>query len=201
LIIALAGFGAELVGLDAIIGAFVAGLAVNGALRGREAKEDLEFLGHTLFIPMFFVSIGFLIDVRVFLQTLVNRPGLVVGIVGGLIVAKLLAAYLTQRVFGYSRNEGHLIWSLSLPQVAATLATAIVAFECKNAEGVRLIDEPAINTVLVLVVVTSILGPILTEHFGRQRLAQRDAAAEVAVVVPQIATQGSEMNPIHVPPA
>jgi hypothetical protein len=40
-----------------------------------------------------------------------------------------------------------------------------------------LIDEPVINTVLVLVVVTSILGPMLTESFGRQRLAEQDAAA------------------------
>jgi Kef-type K+ transport system membrane component KefB len=109
--------------------------------------------------------------------------------VGGLIGAKYLAARLTQRLFGYSRSEGHLIWSLSLPQVAATLAAAIAAFETKNAEGVRLIDESAINTVLVLVVVTSILGPILTEYFGRQRLAEQDAAAQAAVILPQTVNQ------------
>jgi Kef-type K+ transport system membrane component KefB len=146
LIIALAGFGAEVIHLEAIIGAFLAGLAVNRALTQSEAKEQLEFLGDTLFIPMFFVSIGFLIDVRVFLQTLATRTGLVVGIVGGLIVGKYLAAQLTRQLFGYSRTEGHLIWSLSLPQVAATLAAAIVAFEAKDSAGVRLIDEAAINT-------------------------------------------------------
>ena len=176
LIIALAGFGAELINLEPIIGAFLAGLAINQALSQGAAKEQLEFLGDTLFIPMFFVSIGFLIDVRVFLQTLVERTGLVIGIVGGLIASKYLAAQVTRRMFGYSRSQGHLIWSLSLPQVAATLAAAIVAFQTKNAAGVRLIDEPAINTVLVLVVVTSILGPVLTEHFGRQRLAEQAVA-------------------------
>jgi Kef-type K+ transport system membrane component KefB len=189
LIIALAGFGAELVNLDAIIGAFVAGLAVNRALSDSEGKEELDFLGHTLFIPMFFVSIGFLIDVRVFLHTVVDKPGLVVGIVGGLIVAKFLAASLTRRLFGYSRTEGNMIWSLSLPQVAATLATAIVAYQTKNAAGVRLIDEPVINAVLVLVVVTSILGPTLTDYFGRQRLAQQEAATRTIAVVPQAACE------------
>jgi Kef-type K+ transport system membrane component KefB len=138
---------------------------------------------------MFFVSIGFLIDVRVFLQTLVDRTGLVVGIVGGLIGAKFLAAHLTQRLFGYSRSEGYLIWSLSLPQVAATLAAAIVAYQTRNAARDRLIDEPVINTVLVLVVVTSILGPVLTEHFGRHRLAEQDAAARAAAILPQTANQ------------
>jgi Kef-type K+ transport system membrane component KefB len=189
LIIALAGFGAEVINLEPIIGAFLAGLAINRALKHSDAEEQLEFLGNTLFIPMFFVSIGFLIDVGVFLQTLVERSGLVVGIVGGLIAAKFLAARLTRRLFGYSRSEGQLIWSLSLPQVAATLAAAIVAFQTKNAAGVGLIDEPVINTVLVLVVVTSILGPMLTEYFGRQRLAEQDAAAKTAATRPKATNQ------------
>jgi Kef-type K+ transport system membrane component KefB len=191
LIIALAGFGAEVIHLEPIIGAFLAGLAINRALSHSEAQEQLDFLGKTLFIPMFFVSIGFLIDVQVFLETLVAKVGLVIGIVGGLIGAKYLAARLTQRLFGYSRSEGHLIWSLSLPQVAATLAAAIAAFETKNAEGVRLIDESAINTVLVLVVVTSILGPILTEHFGRQRLAEQEATTKAVVVLSQTTYQAA----------
>jgi Kef-type K+ transport system membrane component KefB len=189
LIIALAGFGAEVINLEPIIGAFLAGLAVNRLLSHRPAKEQLEFLGNTLFIPMFFVSIGFLIDVGVFLQTLRANTGLVVGIVGGLIAAKYVAARLTQRLFRYSRSEGRLIWSLSLPQVAATLAATLVAFQTKNAAGVRLVDEPVINTVLVLVVVTSILGPILTEYFGRQRLAEQEAAARPAVILPPTAAQ------------
>jgi Kef-type K+ transport system membrane component KefB len=189
LIIALAGFGAETIQLESIIGAFLAGLGVNRALSDTEAKEQLEFMGNTLFIPMFFMSIGFVIKVDVFLETLVASTGLVVGIVGGLIAAKYLAAFLTKRLYGYSRSEGHLIWSLSLPQVAATLAATIVAYQTKNKWEERLIDEPVINTVLVLVVVTSILGPILTEHFGRQRLAEQAAAARAAVTPPQGAKQ------------
>src|SRR6516165_9144381 len=184
LIIALAGVGAEAINLEAIIGAFLAGLAVNRALGHGEAKAELEFLGNTLFIPAFFVSIGFLVDVRVFLQTLIGKPWLVVGIVGGLIAAKFVAARLTQRLFGYSPTQGGMIWSLSLPQVAATLAAALVAFQARNAAGVRLIDEPILNTILVMVVVTSILGPILTEHFGRQRLAQPDVVAEAEPAIP-----------------
>ena len=189
LIIAVAGFGAEVINLEPIIGAFLAGLAINQALSHSEAKKELDFVGNTLFIPMFFVSIGFLIDVQVFVQTLVTRIGLDAGIVGGLTASKYLAAYLTQRLFGYSHSQGHLVWSLSLPQVAATLATAIVAYEAKNSAGVRLIDEPVLNTVLVLVVVTSLLGPVLTERFGRQRLAEQEAVAKSAVIAPPTADQ------------
>jgi Kef-type K+ transport system membrane component KefB len=154
--------------LEGIIGAFLAGLALNRAVHESPAKHELAFLGHTLFIPMFFITVGFLIDVRVFATTLASHLGLVVGIVGGLIVSKLLAAVLTQRAFNYSRQQGLVMWSLSLPQVAATLAASLVAYEAQDANGRRLIDEPALNTVIVLMVVTSILGPILTEQFGKR---------------------------------
>jgi hypothetical protein len=76
-----------------------------------------------------------------------------------------------------------------------------VAFQTTNAAGVRLIDEAVINTVLVLVVVTSILGPMLTEHFGRQRLAEQDAGAKAAAILPKTANHGAEKYPIQIPPA
>jgi Kef-type K+ transport system membrane component KefB len=160
--------GAELINLEGIIGAFLTGLALNRAVRHSPAKEDLEFLGNTLFIPVFFIMVGFLIDLRVFAETIVSRPAMVAAIVGGLIVAKLLAAAAASKAFGYSRNECFTMWSLSLPQVAATLASALVAYQAKNAEGVRLIDEPILNSVIVMMVVTSLLGPIMTEVFGKR---------------------------------
>ena len=64
-----------------------------------------------------------------------------------------------------------------------------MAYQTKNAQGVRLIDEPVINTVLVLVVVTSLLGPVLTELFGRRRLAEQEAAAKAAVSPPLTANK------------
>jgi Kef-type K+ transport system membrane component KefB len=185
LAVALAAIVAEAIHLEGIIGAFLAGLALNRAAKESRAKRELEFLGNTLFIPMFFITVGFLIDVRVFAATLVGNIRMVAAIVGGLISSKLLAALLAGRAFGYSRAQGLVMWSLSLPQVAATLAAALVAFEAKDAEGRRLIDEPVLNCVIVLMVVTSVLGPILTERFGK-RLAVRPNAVlpdtnEVAV--------------------
>jgi Kef-type K+ transport system membrane component KefB len=119
---------------------------------------------------MFFVVVGFLINVRVFLETLISHVPLVASIVLGLIASKWIAAFVSQKMLGYSRNEGLIMWSLSLPQVAATLAAALTAYEAKSADGARLIDEPVLNSVIVLMVVTSVLGPVLTEYFG-QRMA------------------------------
>jgi Kef-type K+ transport system membrane component KefB len=166
LLVAVAAVGAEAINLEDIVGAFLAGLAVNTATRESEAKHELEFIGNHLFIPVFFMTIGFLIDLQTFANTLVTHFWLVLGIVGGLIVSKFLAAEVARRLFGYTRTEGLTMWSLSLPQVAATLAAALVAYETKNAAGERLIGEPVLNSVIVLLVVTSVLGPILTERFA-----------------------------------
>ena len=152
---------------------FLAGIALNRAVHKSPAKEELEFLGNTLFIPMFFVSVGFLIDPRVFVETMMSNIWLVTSIVAGLIIAKLLAAIVAQKTFHYSRDESLVMWSLSLPQVAATLAAALVAYNAQNSEGRRLIHEPVLNSIIVLMVVTSILGPVLTEVIGHRLAAAK----------------------------
>ncbi len=171
LVVAVAALGAEVIHLEGIIGSFLAGLALNRAVQESQAKHELEFLGNTLFIPIFFITVGFLIDLRVFVETIVGHLGLVVAVVLGLIVCKLVAALLSRQAFGYSRDQAMIMWSLSLPQVAATLAAALVAYEARNPQGQRLIDEPMLNSVIVLMVVTSILGPILTEQYGKRLAA------------------------------
>ncbi|VTR97101.1 sodium:proton antiporter : Sodium/hydrogen exchanger OS=Cyanothece sp. (strain PCC 8801) GN=PCC8801_1707 PE=4 SV=1: Na_H_Exchanger [Gemmata massiliana] len=187
LVVALAAVAAEAINLEGIIGAFLAGLAVNSATRDCEAKHELEFLGNHLFIPTFFLTIGFLIDVNTFARTLVEHFWLVAGIVGGLIGSKFLAAEVARRMYGYTWHEGLTMWSLSLPQVAATLAAALVAYNTKNAADERLIGEPVLNSVIVLLVVTSVLGPILTERYAKQLpdapISQLAPAQPVAIPV------------------
>src|SRR5262245_10043986 len=168
LMVVAAAIGAEAIHLEGIIGAFLAGLAVNRAVENSHAKEQLESLGNTLFIPAFFVTIGFLIDVRVFVDTIMNNLPLVVGIVATPIVAKLIAGVVTQKSLGYTHDEGLIMWALALPQVAATLAVALTAYEALDSAGQHLIDEPILNSVIVLMVATSILGPVLTDVFGKR---------------------------------
>jgi Kef-type K+ transport system membrane component KefB len=189
LLVAVAAVAAEAIHLEGIIGAFLAGLAVNAATRDSEAKHELEFIGNHLFIPVFFLTIGFLIDLHTFASTLITHFWLVFGIVGGLLGSKYLAAEVARRAFGYTPTEGMTMWSLSIPQVAATLAAALVAYNTTNAEGERLIGEPVLNSVIVLLVVTSVLGPILTEWFAKRLpsptvvIVPDEKPAEAAVVL------------------
>lgn len=164
----LAAFGAEVIHLEPIVGAFMVGLAIGPVAKRAKGFEKLEFLGLNLFIPFFYLNIGFQIDLKVFAQTMLHNAPLVIAIVGGLIASKFAAAFLVQKTYRFSRQEGLLIWSLSLPQVAATLAAALVAYGTVNSQGQHLIGKPVLNTVIVLMVVTAFLGPILTERFSGQ---------------------------------
>ena len=98
-------------------------------------------------------------------HTLLTGLPLVLAIVCGLIISKWLAAEFAGRVWHLPADERGLMASLTLPQVAATLAAALVGYGTVNSAGVRLLDEHILNTVLVLVVVTSIVGPVLTERY------------------------------------
>jgi len=82
-----------------------------------------------------------------------------------LILGKGIAAAIAGRTFGYARPARLAMWALTLPQVAATLAATLVGYATLNAAGERLLAEEIFNAVLVLLVVTSLLGPILTELF------------------------------------
>jgi hypothetical protein len=72
------------------------------------------------------------------------------------------------------------MWALTLPQVAATLAAAVVAFDTRNGAGERMLDSTMLNAVLVLMLATSILGPVLTERFA-PRMIESDGAGESAM--------------------
>jgi Kef-type K+ transport system membrane component KefB len=112
------------------------------------------------------------VNTRIFVSTIIENINMVLLVVLGLIFSKFFAAWIAGKSFKFGQQDTLLMWSLSIPQVAATLAATMVAYNAINADGVRLLSEPMLNTVVVLVVVTSILGPILTRKFAARMQAQ-----------------------------
>jgi Kef-type K+ transport system membrane component KefB len=161
-IMAIAAQGAELIGLEGIIGAFLAGVTLKKVFGNAPSDDSLEVMSQALFIPIFFIAAGFLVDFEVFFTTLRDRPLLVLGILGALFGGKWLAAEIAGRVLGYATADRQLMYGLTIPQVAATLAVALVAYSTRNAAGQRLIDEPMLNATVVLVILSSLVGLVLT---------------------------------------
>jgi Kef-type K+ transport system membrane component KefB len=77
LFIAVAAQVAEVIHLEGIVGAFLTGLAVKRGLGESEAGETLSVISYTLFSPVFFLGVGFLVDMRVFVRTLIDHGLLV----------------------------------------------------------------------------------------------------------------------------
>ena len=171
-IMAATGVLARLINLPDIVGAFLAGLAINEAVHDKPAKEKLAFIAKSFFIPIFFVVTGFLIDPLVFARSIVDNFATVSAILVALIVGKWIAAEATGWAFAYSRPARTTMWSLTLPQVAATLAAALVAYKTFDPRGQRLLDTRMLNAVLVMVLTTAVLGPILTQHFASRMLEE-----------------------------
>jgi Kef-type K+ transport system membrane component KefB len=175
--VAVGGSLAHIIQLPDIVGAFLTGLALNEAVHDTPAKRKLEFFGNAFFIPIFFVVTGFLIDPPVFLRSLRDNFALVSGIIIALVAGKWVAAEIAGRAFAYPPVARKTMWSLTLPQVAATLAAALVAFDTFDPAGHRLVNSTLLNAVLVLMLTTSILGPVLTERFApRLRALESDGA-------------------------
>jgi Kef-type K+ transport system membrane component KefB len=179
-IMAVAGLLAQTINLPGIVGAFLAGLAVNAAVHDKPAKAKLEFFGNSFFIPIFFLVTGFLIDPLAFFQSITTNFPLAAGVVLALLAGKWIAAQIAGRAFGYTLAARLTVWSLTLPQVAATLAAALVAYDTFNPAGQRLIDSRLLNVVLVLMLTTSILGPVLTEHFAPHLLKTQPGSNQAA---------------------
>jgi Kef-type K+ transport system membrane component KefB len=174
---------ATLFGIDGIVGAFMAGIAARRAVEIEEPARTLKVLSNAFLIPAFFLTTGMLVKPGLLIETLRTEPLLSLGLAAGLIAGKFLAAWIVGKIFRYPRADIGLTFSLTLPQVAATLAATTVAYRTVNSAGEPLIPHEVLNAVLVLVVLTSIGGPLLTQWFAR-RLAPAAPDADTARAAP-----------------
>lgn len=161
-------FLAELAGLESIIGAFVAGLALNKLIPHSSALMNrIEFMGNSLFIPFFLISVGMIVDVKVIL----SGPAAII-IAGTLtvvaITGKWMAAWITQLIFRFSKGQRKLIFGLSSAHAAATLAVIVVGFNA------GILDANILNGTVVLILVTCIIASFATESASKMIIRDLD---------------------------
>lgn len=166
----LAGLLAELAGMEAIIGAFMAGLALNRLIPpSSPLMNRIEFVGNTLFIPFFLISVGMRVDLQVFLK----GPGVLILAATLLVIAfagKWIAAWLTQKIFKYSLLQRNILFGLTTARAAATLAVILVGYE------IGIINETVLNGTIILILITCLISSFITENSGR-KLAIHDSDA------------------------
>ncbi|TWW01413.1 cation:proton antiporter [Chitinophaga pinensis] len=158
----LAAFLAELAGVEGIIGAFLAGLALNQLIpHTSPLMNRIEFTGNALFIPFFLISVGMLVDLRVLLKG--PEALLIAGVLTAMaLVSKYLAAFFTQLSFGYTPTQRNVIFGLSSSHAAATIAVILIGF------NMGIINEHVLNGTVVLILITCLAGSFVTESAGRK---------------------------------
>lgn len=186
----LAAVGAQIIGVEKIIGAFLAGLAVNDTLGEGPVKEKVLFVGSVLFIPIFFVHLGLLINLPTFLSN-ITAIKLTCFIVTGLIASKFIAALIAKFIYQYNWRETLTMWSLSIPQVGVTLAAALVGYQAE------LISQGVLHSVIILLLVTSVLGPLITSRVAIGLTSTPEPQSSIAPVYP--VAQGKNPFTIVVP--
>lgn len=171
----LASFLAEAAGIEAIIGAFLAGLALNRLIpHTSPLMNRIEFVGNALFIPFFLIGVGMLIDYRAFFEDF-ETIKVAVSMSITAILAKYGAAWLTQKSFRFTPDERSVIFGLSSAQAAATLAAVLVGYEViigetSTGEPIRLLSESILNGTILMILVTCTISSFATQK-GAANLA------------------------------
>ena len=178
-IVFLASFLAEAAGLEAIIGAFFAGLVLNNYVpHSSPLMNRIDFVGNALFIPFFLIGVGMLVDFNVLFMGWGALK--VVGVISVVAIGtKYIAAWITQKSFKLSSDEGKMIFGLSTSRAAATLAIVLVGYniiigETPGGEPVHLLDEDILNGTILLILISCAISSFVVEK-AAHNLALKEA--------------------------
>ncbi len=175
---------AHVAGLEPIIGAFLAGLLLNRYIPERSVLMNrIQFVGDSLFIPFFLITVGMLVDLRLLIVG-VDAWRFAISMLGCAILAKWLAAMFTRWILKYNLQEANLVFGLSVNQAAATLAAVMVGYR------LELFDEAILTGTIFMIMGTCFLGPWVTEAaarrvaLGAERKPYDPAGAPQRIMVP-----------------
>ena len=176
----LGSFLAQVAGMEAIIGAFLSGLALNRLIpQSSPLMNRVEFVGNAIFIPFFLLGVGMLIDYRTFFTSFETiKVGLIMIIVAT--AAKYIAAWMNNKTFHQSTDLRSVNFGFSNAQAAATLAAVMVGYNVitgtdANGEPIRLLNESVLNGTILMILVTCTIA-----SFAAQKGAHNIAAQDIS---------------------
>lgn len=162
----------QLVGMEGILGAFLAGLVLNRYIpHVSPLMTRLEFVGNALFIPYFLIGVGMIIDIR---SMLVGGTALKVSVVMTVVavIAKWIPAYLTQKIFKMKVVERRILFGMTNAHAAAALAAVLIGHDIVMENGERLLNDDVLNGTVVLILITCIVSSIVTDRAAKKIITE-----------------------------
>ncbi len=185
---------APFAGLEPIIGTFLAGLSLNLLIPEQSRLMiRLRFVGEALFIPFFLISVGLRVDVGLLAGSGKAWTVMLYMVAAGYLT-KFLAAVISGKMLQFSRNEIGILFGLSVNQAAATLAAVIVGVE------LGIFSEAILNGTILMILATCLLGPWVTERYGRRMAMEaadrrlESSGAPERIMIP--VSDGKQIEPL-----
>lgn len=158
---------AQLIGLDSIVGAFLAGIVLNRYIpKSSPLMNRLDFVGNTLFVPLFLLGTGLMIDMTGMSGNWLFLTAFVVLFTAGT-AGKWIAALIAQKANGLNGDDRRILFGLSESHAAGALAIAMGAYSA------GLMDNSTLSTTVLIVLFSCILSNIITEN-GAASLHQNE---------------------------
>ena len=147
----------EFLGINMVVGAFIAGLALSRLVKHSKGDVPLlarfESIGYGLLIPFLFISIGMDSNFRAFGR--IENLSIIILTVLGLVISKVGSGWVAMRLSGFGNRQGLCAGLMTVPQLSATLAAAAVG------KDLGMLDENFFNAIIILSIVTTIPIPTL----------------------------------------
>ena len=185
LIIALVfGVATQLIGAEAVLGAFVAGIIIGRSkFRQPEARETLERITAGLFAPIFFATAGLRVDLGLLADAQALRWAIVV--VAAATSTKFVGAYLGAHLAGLPRREGVLLGVGLNPRGTLEIVIATVGL------SLGVFNLTTYTVILLMAILNSMAAPPLLRVLARswhgtdeeQRRLQREESVSHNVMV------------------
>ena len=164
---------AKMVGLEGLLGAFLAGLIVNRLIpKTSPLMSRLEFVGNALFIPYFLIGVGMIIDLGLIIRQPETLWLVVVMVVTGML-SKLFASAIMAWTMWENRNSMWLMFGLTNAHAAGALAIVTIG----TAPGVNLMNDEVLGGTVMLIFFSCLISGFATNR-GAKQLALSDTSLE-----------------------
>lgn len=153
---------AEVTGVAAIIGAYIAGVAISLTDFKKEVFEKVETIGYSIFVPVFFTSIG----IKASFEGLAQNIWLIIVLSIIAILTKLIGAAAGAKMAHFSWNSSLGIGAAMVSRGEVALILATIGIEAK------LINQQLFSILVIVVLVTTIVTPPMMKFFFQRGVKQ-----------------------------
>lgn len=163
---------ADWAGLEGILGAFICGVSMNRLVPNLSpVMQRINFVGNNLFVPLFLLGVGMMIDISLLWEGWMTIAIAVVMILTKL-AGKWLAAWVAQKSFNLQPTERQLMFGLTHATAAGTLAIVTIGYES------GIFDAEILNAAVLMILVLCTSASFATEYAAKALALQEEARLE-----------------------